>query len=354
MRTVFIISSIVFLLILSGCSRTEEPPGYSPPSFTGLAYVQAKGGGHIVVLDMATGEIARIRTGIKDGSLLLSRKTDELLIFGKFDGLKRINLRDGSQSTPRRLTREICSATQFSAVEVLLTDPVKESLIRYILQDGELSTLTVLKPGECGLATMKKPDGTWIAITNSKDSSIRILRLEDLTIVRKIGNAGNSIHGAVFPPSENTIWVAEGNEYKNGIPYGVGFAKTEAVPGGINIVDTATGEIVDHIIVGGNVVQIRFSSDGKYAYVISSQMPEYDEATLSIIDFPKRRVIKNYALCKSCHIWKGVELKSGKAFVSSFVLDEKGSPAQIDKALEEPFFSSQRTGESLINPKTVD
>ncbi len=354
MRQVLIILSVVCLLILSSCSSPEEPSGYRPPSFNGLAYVQARGGGHVAVLDMATGEIARIRTGIKESTLLLSRKTDELLIFGKFEGLKRINLRDGSQSDTRRLTREICSATMLASGEVLLTDPVKRSLIRFLPQDGELSPLTVLKPGECGLATMKKPDGTWIAITNSKDSSIRILRLEDLTVVRKIGNAGNSIHGAAFPPSEKTIWVAEGNEYRNGMPYGVGFAKTDAVPGGINIVDTTTGKIVDNIIVGGNVVQISFSSDGKYAYVISSQMPEYDEATLTIIDFPKRRVIKNYALCKSCHIWKGVELKNGKAFVSSFVVDEKGSPAQIEKALEEPFFSSQRSGESLINPKTVD
>lgn len=348
--SVLIASSLTF-----SCSKqAEEPQGYTPPTFSGIAFVQASGGDHISVLNLANGELARVKTGIKGKALLLDLKKNNLLLFSKDGKVKSVDLSTGNQSPPRRVSSSFCGASMLSSGEILITDTTKGVLLRYIPVDGEVSRLIPIQKGECFISTTPMNDGTHIILSDNKTQSLRILRLEDLYVVKRLEGVGNSIHHAVYDPLGNSIWVSEGNEFKNGKPYGVGFSKVEAAPGGVNIINPTSGTMDDHIIVGGNLIQIRFSEDGRYAYTISSQMPEYDEATLSVIDVNSRRVIKNYALCKSCHIWKGVELPEGKAFVSSFAVDETGTPEKVLKVVEEPFFSSQKSGDSFINPRNVD
>lgn len=349
------LSIIVLLSSTLSCSRqAEEPQGFRPPTFSGVAFVQVSEGDHISVLNLANGELARIKTNINGKSLLLKKPENKLFIFSNDGKVKTVDISTGDQSPPRRITSASCGASILSSGEILVTDTSKGVVLRYIPSDGEISRLMPIQKGECYISTTRREDGTHIVLSNEKAQSLRIIRLEDLTIIKKLEGVGNSIHQAVYDPSGSGIWVSEGNEFKNGKPYGVGFAKTEAAPGGVNIINPTSGAMEDHIIVGGNLIQIIFSEDGRYAYTISSQMPEYDEATLTVIDVNSRRVIKNYALCKSCHIWKGVELPEGKAFVSSFAIDEGGKPDEVSKVVEEPFFSSQKTGDSIINPKTVD
>lgn len=76
-------------------------------------------------------------------------------------------------------------------------------------------------------------------------------------------------------------------------------------------------------------------------------MPEYDQATLSVLDTRTVRVMRTYPLCKSCHIPEGVQLPEQKGFVSSLEVDEDMSPESVKTLLDVSF----RSG--TFNTKTI-
>ncbi len=337
----------LFLLsLLPSCSSNEPLQQFRPSEFKGIAYIQVSRGSHISVLNLKTGEIGRILTGNKSQSISLSGDKKAIYAFSYNGSVRRIELLTGKSSEWKKIAGGVCNTTPGKTDAILITDPKGLRLLKYEPGTGNVKSLTSIRKGVCGIHEGK--DGSRIYLTNRRLSTVSIINTPDFKIIEEIKGAGNSIHNTMVSPSGDTLWVAEGNEFRNGKPYGVGFSKLEAMQGGINIINLQTKALEDFIIVGGNVMDLSFSSDGKYAYVISSQMPEYDEAMLTVVNVAARRVVKNYSLCKSCHIWKGVKLPGGKAFVSALQVDEKATADSVKGALESGFFSSEPGGESTL------
>ncbi len=334
---------IIFLLV--SCKQKQQTvKEYKPPEFKGIAFVQVKDGNHISVLNLENGDIGRIVLNKKISAISLVPEMNKLYVFSKDGFLKILDLSSAKRGEWKRVASSLCDADTTDGRTIYLINPEEKALLLYSTEKNRIIKKTSISSDGCSISVVESEKE--ILLINNRNSSIAILDKETLSIKNRIPHAGNSIHHAKFSPDKKELWVAEGNEYKDGRPYGVGFAKAEAMPGGLNIVDVATGALKDFIMIGGNVADVNFSSDGRYVFALSSQMPEYDDATLSIVNLKKERVIKQYALCKVCHFRSGITLD--KAFVSSFQVNEKMPIPSITGLLESGFQSTEPGGESII------
>lgn len=333
----------IFLLV--SCKQKQQTvKEYKPPEFKGIAFVQVRDGNHISVLNLENGDIGRIILNKKISALSLVSDINTLYVFSKDGFFKTLDLSSAKKGEWKRVASSLCDADTTDGRTIYLTSSREKALMLYSTEKKRIIKKIPISSGECNISVVDSKGE--ILLVNNKNSSVTILDKETLSLKDRILHVGNSIHHARLSPDKKELWVAEGNEYKDGRPYGVGFAKAEAMPGGLNIVDIATRALKDFIMVGGNVEDINFSSDGKYVFVLSSQMPEYDDATLSVVDIQKGRVIKQYALCKVCHFRSGITLD--KAFVSSFQVNEKMPIPSITGLLESGFQSTEPGGESVI------
>ena len=314
---------LFFALLISSCSKDSSVTEFKPPVFQGIAYIQGSGD-HIVALNLNDGDVGRIIHGKKSVTFNLSQDRTRLYIFSKDGYVKSITLATGQQSEWKRITESICDSAAGTDGNIWLIDRSMSLMVSYNPLNGEILKKISVDKGVCSITF--SPDGETVYLVNNDSNSVSLLSAKnDYKLMDRIQNAGNSIHRAKLAPYGPDLWVAEGNEFKDGKPYGVGYAKTEAIPGGINVLNLTTKKVEDFILVGGNSMDLQFSTDGKYAFVVSSQLPEYDEATLSVIDVSTRRVIKHYSLCKRCHVWKGIELPNNKAFVFKVQIDPSGN-----------------------------
>ncbi|GEM_PF-3342657 len=333
---------LLLFLMISCKQRQETVEGYRPPEFKGIAFVTARDANHVGVLNLADASIGRIVLDRRPSAISLA--SNRLYIFSRDGMYKSIDLSTSKSSNWKRIAPSICDAETTEGKTIYLTTRREPALIAYSIEKGQTMNSLKLSPGDCNIS-VSDPAGL-IIITNNRNPAITIIDKKTWTIKERIPNAGNSIHHARLLAARNEIWVAEGNEFKDGKPYGVGFAKAEAVPGGLNLIDLKTGQLKDFIMVGGNVEDLGFSSDGRYIYTISSQMPEYDDAALNAVDFQKTRSVKQYSLCKVCHYRNGIQIK--KIFVTSLVVDEKATAASVKGLLESGFQSTEPGGESVI------
>jgi len=317
----------------------------------GLAYVLVKGGNHIVVLNLDNGDIGIIDPGKDAAAMALVREKQVLTVFSADGRGRDIYLKKRAKSEWMQLTKGVCGAASGAMDKIWLTDASSRKLLLYLHEKKQINDVLSLEHNSCGIFV--DPKGPGLYLVDPKRSSITVVDTSKKNIVDTIDNAGNSIHNGAVGPGGSELWVAEGNELKDGKPYGVGYAKLTAVPGGINIIDLKTKTLKDFVFIGGNVMDVELSPDDRYAYVISSQMPEYDDATLSVVDTGTIRLRRSYQLCKSCHIPKGVQLPDQKAFVSVLEVDENAGPKSVEGLLDMPFRSGILEGSKIIRTKGV-
>jgi len=309
---------VVGLLVLSACDRqpTEE---YTPPQVAGIAYVLGDCD-HIAVLDLATGGIARLKPNTPLVDIALSG--DDLVGLTPDGALVTIDRTAGTTTVIERPLRT-GQAMAEGAADGELWLLGKEELCHYRLGRGIEQRYSLPAPATSLFFDSKR---SRLVLIDRPSSKLVVFDPQTLTTEKTLPFAGNSVHhGRTLPPTAE-YWIAEGNEYMNGEPYGVGYAKDHpAMPGGINVIDPATGKQTDFIMVGGNVVDIAFSPDGQKAYVAVSQLPEYTEATLSLINTAERRVRAEFRLCDACHMEQGVEPEREHILVRALTVDWNGA-----------------------------
>ena len=334
---------ILLLFLMISCKQKQETvKGYMPPAFKGIAFITARDANHIGVLNLENAHIGRMVLDRRPSAISLA--SNRLYIFSRDGMYKAIDLSTSKSTKWKKIAPSICDAETTEGKTIYLTTRREPELIAYSVEKGQTMNSLRLSPGDCNIS-VSDPAGL-IIITNNRNAAITIIDKKTWSIKERIPNAGNSIHHARRMPDRDQLWVAEGNEFKEGRPYGVGFAKAEAVPGGLNLIDMKTRKLNDHIMVGGNVEDLAFSSDGRYIFTISSQMPEYDDAALNAVDIQKARPVKQYSLCKVCHFRNGIKLE--KLFVTSLVVDEKATAASVKGLLESGFQSTEPGGESAV------
>ncbi len=307
------------LLLLAACGQQEEAVEYRPPQVAGTAYVLGEETGHLAVLDLGTARLTRL---VLDRPLVdLAMRQGRLLGLGADGTLVEIDRQTGATTAlarPLDSGLAMCPAGEADALWLLGT----KELCRYLLGKGIDHRYPLPAPATSLFADLKNER---LVLIDREGGRLALFDPATLQVEKTLPFAGNSVHhGAQFPPS-GEYWIAEGNEYMNGEPYGVGYAKDKpAMPGGINVIDPATGRQTDFLMLGGNVVDIAFSPDNTKAYAAISQLPAYIEATLSLIDTAGGRVRAEFRLCDACHLEEGVDPGRERLLVRALALDWEG------------------------------
>ncbi len=311
-------SALIIVFAVLGCSREESVREYRPPEFKGRAYVLPEGADHIAVVSLKDGSLNSIKISSPANQVI---KTDEgtLYILGKDGILSVFDINNHRMVKTYRVGVNLCGGALDDRGRVWVTDVGTQRLLLFDPSQQKVLDGVEIPEGLCGVIFDRNRGSLYLI--DRRQSALLVFDLKSKKVVDRIPSIGNSVHLGALSPAGDSLWIAEGNEYRDGRPYGVGFARTEAMPGGINIVDLKLKQMVDFILVGGNTVDIGFSPDGGLAYAVSSQMAEYDDASLAVIDVRTRRVIKTYSLCKPCHVKTSPGVKLERAFVRSVALE---------------------------------
>lgn len=316
------ITCLILAASLFGCDQTPEQV-YTPPVLSGKAYVLAAAD-HIAVVDLATTALSRIKMDKQALDLAIINK--QLYVLAADGTLATI--KDDTSLNPWQ--EVVPSAVAMTAA------PDNKSL--WILADKEVRQFIPGQtnagksiPIETNYSSLffgTGPETLWLV--NRQESTATPLNLDTAKVGPAVANIGNSVHNGLAFAGPNELWIAEGNEYMNGEPYGVGYAPygTSAMPGGINVIDLNTGSQGDFIMVGGNVVDLSADLAQGKLYSVTSQLPEYVEATLSLIDIKTRRVTAELRLCQSCHQEHDILLEKGEGKVLALAVAIQEGGAQ--------------------------
>ncbi len=301
------------LLLFAGCDQQPEEV-YVPPVFSGTAYVLGDGD-HIAVLDLGSARLRRLK--VEQTVVDLALTGDRLYALGQDGTLLRLDRETGrAESLDRPVQQGMAMATDRDGSLWILG---KKEICQYTPARGIEKRFPLPAPAT---SLFFDQDSSRLMLIDRPASTITVFDPATLKTEKTIRPVGNSVHHGVAFPGHNELWVAEGNEFMDGEPYGIGYAKDHpAMPGGINVIDTSTGRQTDFIIVGGNTVDITFDPAGEKAYAVVSRLPEYIEATLSVVDTGQRRVRAEFRLCDACHAEEGVELENRDAEVRAMVID---------------------------------
>ncbi len=335
MKKVFLACLVSAIVIVLGVSlvfagEASGPMGKgverSGPNLKGIAYIQGHGG-HIAVVNLATGDVKRIVHGKPSDALTLSADGKKIYAFSLDGYAKEIDLTTGKQTEWVKLGKKHCGSNIAPDGTVWVSDMADGHVYVYDPKTHKLADSFPVAKSICGISF--SPDGKTAYVSDMPGGFIAVVDVKTKKVVSKIEGVGNFIHRARLRPGTNELWQSEGNELKGGKPYGVGYAEAGGAPGGVSIVDTKTGKVKDFVVTGGNVHDVDFTPDGKYALAAVRQVPEQDDSGIVVIDADTKRVVKVYSACKKCHGAIGLEVPKdkdgGRPFLCAIQVNWKAS-----------------------------
>jgi DNA-binding beta-propeller fold protein YncE len=299
----------VSLLILSLVAILGFSVASADLKLSGLAYIQTHGG-HVAVVDLATGDLKRIVHGKPADALTLSPDGNTLYVFSLDGNAKEINLKSGQQSEWMKLGNKHCGSNIAPDGTIWVSDMKDGSIYIYDPRSKKLADVIPVSKSICGVYFSE--DGKTAYASDMPGGFISIIDVKKKKVTGKIEGVGNFLHRARVRPGTSEIWQSEGNELKGGKPYGVGYAEAGGAPGGISIIDANSGKVKDFITIGGNVHDVEFTPDGKYALAGTRQYPERDDSALVVLNTETKRIVKVYSACKKCHGAIGMEIPEEK------------------------------------------
>lgn len=303
----------ISLLFAGGCDQKPEKV-YHPPTLSGVAYVLGEAN-HLAVMDLATFALSRLK---------LDRPVADIAVTG---GKLYLLAKDGS----------LLTMDPSNGKTTVLGRPLTDGIGMTLAPDGSLWLLsstalchwqppaTLVKrlalPTPASSLFFDAAHGL-LVLVNRKSSSLAVFDPSTRKVEKRFAPIGNSVHSGASFPGQQEYWIAEGNEYRNGKPYGVGYIKKgPAMPGGINVIDAVSGKQTDFIMLGGNVEDVVFGPAGKKAYLAVSQLPAYIEASLVVVDTAQRRELAEIRVCDRCHEQEGINIGRSRLLVRSLAID---------------------------------
>ncbi len=324
MKKMLIMSFLIFsLTIFIGFSAVDA----GESDLQGVVYIQGHGG-HIAVLDLKTGGVARYNHEKPSDALTLSEDGKTLYAFSLDGHAKQIDIKSGKQTEWTKLGKKHCGSNIAPDGNVWVSDMKDGHVYIYNPKTKKLVDSFPVSKSICGISFSK--DGKKAYVSDMPGGFINIVDVKTKKVTGKTERIGNYIHRHRLSPDGKEIWQSDGNELKGGKAYGVGYADAGGAPGEVVIIDAKSGKKKDSIIIGGNVHDVEFTPDGKYALVASRQIPEHDDSAIVVVDTKTKRVVKMYSACKKCHGAIGVEIDEekdgGRPFLCAIQLNwnEKG------------------------------
>ena len=301
MKKVLIVAVLAVALLAFGIGAVE--------ALDGIAYIQGHGG-HIAVVNLATGEVGRITHGKSSDALTLS--TDEKTVYAfSLDGYsKEIDLVTGAQTDWKKHGKKHCGSNYAPDGTIWVSDMADGHIYVYDPGSHKLVDSFPVSKSICGVNFSR--DGKVAYISDMPGGFVSIVDVETKKVIGKIAHVGKFLHRAEVNPAGTELWQSDGSELVGGKAAGVGYTDGAAVPGSVAIVDLASGAVKDRIIIGGNPHDVDFTPDGRYALVVTRQVPEREDSAIVVVDTHTKRVVNMYSACKGCHGALGFEIEDEK------------------------------------------
>lgn len=310
--------SLLLATFLASCDQTPDQV-YTPPVLSGKAYVLAEAN-HIAVVDLTSTALSRVTMDKKGLDLAIVNK--QLYVLAADGSIA--SLKDDKGLTPWQDGVPGAIAMTVGPDQSIWI-LAQKTLRQFVPGQGPGKEIP-LNDAYTALFLGDGPETIWLL--NGKTATATPFNLTTSTVGAPLTEVGNSVHTGQLFPGTGELWLAEGNEYMNGEPYGIGYAPKgqAAMPGGINVIDIQQGKLTDFILVGGNVVDLTINPIQGKVYAAVSQLPDFIEASLSIVDSKNRRVTAELRLCQSCHMEANVTLKDGQGKVLALAIMQDGQP----------------------------
>ncbi len=330
MKKIILMSLLVLSLITYFGSSSIDAKDLK---LKGVAYIQGHGG-HIAVLDLATGDVARYVHEKPSDALTLSKDGKTLYVFSLDGHSREINVKTGEMTEWQRLGKKHCGSNIAPDGTVWVSDMKDGHVYVYDPRTKKLVDSFPVSKSICGISFSK--DGKTAYISDMPGAFISMVDVKKKKVIGKTERIGNYIHRNRLSPDGKEIWQSDGNELKGGKAYGVGYADSGGASGEVRIIDARSGKLKDSIVIGGNVHDVEFTPDGKYALVASRQLPERDDSAIVVVNTRTKRVEKIYSACKKCHGAIQVEIPEdkdgGRPFLCAIQTNwkQRGIPASAE------------------------
>jgi len=312
------------------------------PKLTGTAYV-AGHGGHLAVLNLATGELDRIVVGPAGGETegviaglnldpghkepgggthgqaLIGRDLYVGLLNGK---VKKYNLDTKELTDLGQVGKKFCGAVNGPGGNIYFEDMADGNVYIFDPVKGKAADKIPVGMAVCGIGWDKGDKNAFVS--DMVQGKVFVLDWKTKKIVKTIDNVGTFIHQARTNPDQTELWVTAANEFKvektGPVPNAVaGKGKAEVV-----IIDVAKQEIksrIDTTEEGAFPHDVAFTPDGKYALVTARTYS--DDSIMLTIDTKTHAILGQTSLCKACHEAAGVKVSidSGSPLLCGISVD---------------------------------
>jgi len=311
------------------------------PSLKGTAYI-AGHGGHLAVLDLATGELSRIvitgaggeiageiagmvlnpeekeAGGGTHGQALIGRNLYVGLLNGK---VMKYNLDTEELTDLGQVGKKFCGAVPGPDGNVYYEDMADGNVYAFSPEKEKTADVIPVGKAVCGIGWGK--DNKKAFVSDMVMGKVFVLDWAgNKRVIDVINDVGTFIHQLRQNPDHSEIWVTAANEFKDLQPYAVaGKGKSEVV-----IINTETDQITGRIDLsdeGAFAHDLAFTPDGKYALVTARTYA--DDSVMLTIDTKTHEILKETSLCLPCHENAGIQvtIDQGSPLLCGITVDWK-------------------------------
>ena len=309
--------------LTAGVAMAEE----GAPKLSGKAYV-AGHGGHLAVLNLATGDLDRIVVtgaggetegkiaglnldpghtssgGGTHGQAMVGRNMYIGLLNGK---MMKYDLDKGELKDMGQIGNKFCGTVSGPGGNLYCEDMADGKVYVYDPSKDKAADVIPVGMSVCGIGWDKGDKHAFVS--DMVQGKVFVLDWATKKSIKEIP-IGTFIHQGRTNNDKTEFWVTSPNEFtveKTGpVPNSVaGKGKSEVV-----IVDMAKMEVKDRIDFSGEQAyphDLAFTPDGKYALITARTYS--DDSILLTVDTKTHKILGEKSLCKACHEPAGIKVK---------------------------------------------
>jgi DNA-binding beta-propeller fold protein YncE len=314
-------AAMVFAGVITAGAAEKKSEGM--PKLSGTAYI-AGHGGHLAVLNLATGELSRIvitgaggETEGKIAGLELdpthkaagggthgAALVGNILYVGLLNGkVIKYDVATEKLEDLGQVGQKFCGAVNGPDNMIYYEDMADGNVYIFDPVKGKAADKIPVGKAVCGIGWDKGNKNAFVS--DMVQGSVFVIDWKTKKTVNTIKDVGTFIHQGRTNPSQTEFWVTAANEFKDLQPYSVAKkGKSEVV-----IIDMAKQKVKDRIDLTDEEAfahDLAFTPDGKYALVTARTYA--DDSVMLTIDAKTHKILGETSLCKGCHTAAGIKV----------------------------------------------
>lgn len=312
--------------------EVKDENGAKRLSFNGTAYI-AGHGGHLAIIDLKTmtaptdvvkdrvviteagsemeGKIAGMsfeeikKSGGSHGQVIVKEKGKKVMVVGTLSGdAYKIDMKTMVKTGPYKVGEKFCGAIAGPDGKIYFEDMADGNI--YVWDSDKLKTVDKMPVAKALCGIQWTHDTKKAYITDMPMGTVFVYDWKTKKKIKEITSPEMTfIHQARMTPDGKQLWVSAPNEYDPGL-------KPATHKSQIIVIDTATDEIIERLVLADNIMphDFAFTKDGKYALVSSRTYG--DDSKMYIMNMKTKEMVGNVSACASCHKPLGIEVKVDK------------------------------------------